>query len=427
MTTEYQHCCEILGLSTDAGPDEMKRAFFRLVRQHPPEKDPEQFQQIRHAYEVLKEGPPTMDQESFPEPQDPETRFWLSHAFRLLGEGDEKAAVACITEALKFEPNDPFLLLNLAKMQLRAGNPRKAAKTAQKLAELKPDFAEAHALAAQGMLDGSWYKKALPEYRKAYELGWRELDFQVSYADTADANGYEEEADRLRRELLQNTRWDRENKEAAIYLYSRQVEHCRFNDEKTLSILREYEQFLRENKRLLKDLGIGTAAPLRYLMTIGRIMSQDVYLAVDAMMDTIGKQNPGDFEEELMRARFNLIMDRLEVEEEFPVILWQMLTASLFPDVDNEDTQIQRFALLDTILCMNCERETIRKQWERIREKYPLLYEKAKEPISVVFAENNEKQIEKLRKEYDRLNEIFDARKERWILSISLKRNRPTS
>jgi curved DNA-binding protein CbpA len=43
-----------LGLDRRAGPEEIKRAYFQLVRQYPPEQAPEKFQEIRAAYEVLR-------------------------------------------------------------------------------------------------------------------------------------------------------------------------------------------------------------------------------------------------------------------------------------------------------------------------------------------------------------------------------------
>ncbi len=44
---------EILGIGEDADEKAIKRAYFKLIRKHSPEKDPEQFQEIRAAYERL--------------------------------------------------------------------------------------------------------------------------------------------------------------------------------------------------------------------------------------------------------------------------------------------------------------------------------------------------------------------------------------
>lgn len=73
---------EVLSLQRDAGEAEIKRAYFQLVRQHPPERDPEGFKRIRSAYEKLKnsaqragtdlftieDGPAAMDHSSLHKP-----------------------------------------------------------------------------------------------------------------------------------------------------------------------------------------------------------------------------------------------------------------------------------------------------------------------------------------------------------------------
>jgi len=43
----------VLGLARGSSPREIKRAYFELVRQHPPEEDPGTFKLIRAAYEKL--------------------------------------------------------------------------------------------------------------------------------------------------------------------------------------------------------------------------------------------------------------------------------------------------------------------------------------------------------------------------------------
>ncbi|MBI1748504.1 MAG: J domain-containing protein [Acidobacteria bacterium] len=45
----------ILGVSRQATDKEIRQAYFSLVRQYPPEKDPVRFKEIRAAYESLKD------------------------------------------------------------------------------------------------------------------------------------------------------------------------------------------------------------------------------------------------------------------------------------------------------------------------------------------------------------------------------------
>ena len=45
---------KVLGLARNANQSEIKKAYFGLVRQYPPETEQERFQEIRAAYEILR-------------------------------------------------------------------------------------------------------------------------------------------------------------------------------------------------------------------------------------------------------------------------------------------------------------------------------------------------------------------------------------
>jgi curved DNA-binding protein CbpA len=45
---------KVLGLKRGASHEEIRRAYFRQVREHPPETDPEGFKALRAAYEQLR-------------------------------------------------------------------------------------------------------------------------------------------------------------------------------------------------------------------------------------------------------------------------------------------------------------------------------------------------------------------------------------
>ena len=46
---------EVLGIDRSATNEEIRRAYYRKVKQHPPEKDEEGFKRVRSAYEVLSD------------------------------------------------------------------------------------------------------------------------------------------------------------------------------------------------------------------------------------------------------------------------------------------------------------------------------------------------------------------------------------
>ena len=46
---------QVMGLASTATEPEIRRTYFKLVREHPPERDPDQFKRIRTAYEILRD------------------------------------------------------------------------------------------------------------------------------------------------------------------------------------------------------------------------------------------------------------------------------------------------------------------------------------------------------------------------------------
>ena len=67
-----QDAREVLGLSPDATAEQVRAAYLDKVRQHPPDRDPEQFERVRDAYGRLRD-PRSKVQEIFegPDPQTP--------------------------------------------------------------------------------------------------------------------------------------------------------------------------------------------------------------------------------------------------------------------------------------------------------------------------------------------------------------------
>lgn len=45
----------ILGISLDAGEEEIRAAYLHKVKEHPPDRSPEEFEKIRDAWETLRD------------------------------------------------------------------------------------------------------------------------------------------------------------------------------------------------------------------------------------------------------------------------------------------------------------------------------------------------------------------------------------
>ncbi len=59
---------EILGVPENDEDERIKQAYLRKVKQFPPEKSPERFQQIREAYEAIKDARSRIQYQLFHQP-----------------------------------------------------------------------------------------------------------------------------------------------------------------------------------------------------------------------------------------------------------------------------------------------------------------------------------------------------------------------
>ena len=55
MSVSTSNAHQILEVKPDATADELRKAYLSLVRQHPPDRDPEKFREIHAAYQMLND------------------------------------------------------------------------------------------------------------------------------------------------------------------------------------------------------------------------------------------------------------------------------------------------------------------------------------------------------------------------------------
>lgn len=88
----------VLGLKRGAGHDEIRHAYFRQVREHPPETDPEGFKILRAAYEQLRSAEQRAETDLYlllaPPPWEPPRRRQASFDLSLPRQGVLAAARA---------------------------------------------------------------------------------------------------------------------------------------------------------------------------------------------------------------------------------------------------------------------------------------------------------------------------------------------
>ena len=188
---------EILGMKPGASNEEIKKAYFTLVRKHPPQTDPEGFKKIRGAYERLCNGPEEIDLDDYkyPLPSDGFAKYLEStiDLYRSLGYSEEalkqsKSALDCFPESIGFH----FLC---AVCALENENYGIAAKNAEWLLGKDPTNRYFLFIHAKACYLRGWKKKAASAFETAYNLNVRSFDFETDYASfLCDQEQYQEAA-----------------------------------------------------------------------------------------------------------------------------------------------------------------------------------------------------------------------------------------
>jgi len=129
-----------LELSPDASPEEIRRAYYQMVRKHPPEKDPERFQLIRQAYETLSDDKARREYDALQEHGDEITGLY-NQAVHLMEQGHWETAAARLKHVLVLSPGNQSALNSLGVCLLHAEKFQKANEVYRDLVREHPDVA----------------------------------------------------------------------------------------------------------------------------------------------------------------------------------------------------------------------------------------------------------------------------------------------
>jgi len=144
--TDSQSHYDVLGVSEDASQDDIKSAFFELVREHPPEQDPDAYQQLREAYDVLSDPVSRREYDTMAQHGD-EIEALQEEAEALLNQDPPatKTAIKKLKRATVLGPDISLLRNMLGNAYLMDGQPEEALTQFDEAVDLNPDN-EAHHL-----------------------------------------------------------------------------------------------------------------------------------------------------------------------------------------------------------------------------------------------------------------------------------------
>lgn len=169
MTASDSHY-DTLDVSEDASQDEIKEAFFSLVREHPPEQDPDAYQRLREAYDVLSDPVSRREYDTMAQHGD-EIESLQEEAEALLNQEqpDTQTAIKKLKRAAVLGPDIGLLRNMLGRAYFLDERPTKALAQFDKAIDLNPDNDAHHLNRGYALRELERFREAEAAFRTVWD------------------------------------------------------------------------------------------------------------------------------------------------------------------------------------------------------------------------------------------------------------------
>lgn len=404
---------EVLGVSADADQKEIKKAYFKLVRQFSPEKDPERFQEIRGAYERLQQAENQEKEEGLlldmEMPGEPFARSMMKQIDMLERQGDYEGAAATAREAVsRFGEYEAFLY-ELGRSQLYSGHSGSAAKNFEKLVKRYPDKVEYKRKLAIAYFERGYGNKAFAAFEAAYAAGARDTDFVLQFSLCCRDRGEEERGIEILMEMVSGYEPSSgENIQDYLEAYTGMffLDHFAPSEDHG-KILASYENFLKTAWRKLKEYNDTILEITAFLvMSFHR---PDCLPVLEEILTLTKKILPEKmFPEEWKYISEMLLGKRIQVDKRLDQE-WNYCFELYSESSHTDDQSIARFAKLEAKLLLLERKDELAPQFGIIQAEYGEFYEWLKEFRELLQQSNLPYLMDKMRKEYAAMARNIDG------------------
>jgi tetratricopeptide (TPR) repeat protein len=352
---------EVLGINKTADSNRIKRAYFNLVRKYQPDRFPEEFKELRAAYETLSDDKKRAEYDNIgalPEAVAPLFRQAQGESRR----GRYDIAAEIYGAILKIFPKLTTVKEEYARSFLAQHKPGKAMEVWESLCQEAPENGYYAYECGQCYLNRGWNKKALDMFWCAVELDrgkskyWEALGH--CYMVGKDLNGAIE-ANRLALEAT----GDR----AAIPLYTAAVLYRSAAGEKNCeTYLKKMVRLMREGRAV--EPGEKETAFCNVILCSYDLNRVHYYPYLKQMADLL-PHVAEEYRDQLDELKCGFEIDGLEARG-FSDVFTDLLMMKNVGDTSKE-AQRERLAMEYYILK---EKDTINPQLQRLKKEYPDLY-----------------------------------------------------
>ena len=406
---------EILGIQEDADEKKIKRAYFKLIREYSPEKNPERFQEIRAAYERLleeKDKPKHDFQLEFPE-DDSFALSMFDQIQQLLEEGDYAKALLTAQEGIKYYQEAECFLYMYARCCMLEGKNGKGVKAYEKLVERFPDKLFYKSELAKAYHIRGYQRKAYAMFQTAYKEGEREIDFLNLYSHCCyDREKYQESVQILQ-ELVDSVPAEKTNQMILELLeaYTGLFMNCMAEPYPVEDVAEKCCLFLEQIEDQLEGYEEQIVSVLLFVRLVAsRNHGKKLKRLVDKLKELVSEVLPDNMPTEMLDVFQMMEDDRFSELMKLTVKAFMLLDDTAFPR-DSFD-EYACFMQMDAFLCQLEAWPKQRKELDLLKEEYPDLYECGIDVWDMVrrcIGENRQYMIEDVLAEYLRMEAKFQC------------------
>jgi curved DNA-binding protein CbpA len=366
---------EILGITKTAGNEEIKRAYFTQVRKYQPDRFPEEFKEIRTAYEILSDGQKRAEYDIIGNlPQSVAPLFHEAQEQDYFGRHTRAAELYQMI--LKKHPELDAVRERYAQSLSENDKNGKASEVWQELCRRHPDNPRYARELGKAYLERGWNKKAVAETRRALGLDRSSLEawallVSCTGVGTKNKPAMQAEMKSVCQEALEAIKIIKTGEWEKMYIYTYAfILTCLKEKDKAREYLREIIRITREGGRKGQEEG------LHAIQEIVRIIPGDVlanfYPELREGAALFSKADEDSLLQEIDEIKLDFDIERLG-EKGFPDVFYDLFVLlTCDPDFESDEDEIE-LTVMEFIIIEN--KSTYDSYLRRLRTEFPDLYD----------------------------------------------------
>lgn len=251
MSTYY----EILEIDNNVSKEDIKKAYFKVMRKHPLEHQRQKLIQVRIAYEVLSNERTRKEYDNINSmPQDAKIKF--NNINDLISGGRYKNAIFKLKELSEIYPEITIMKTLLGIAYLQNKNTGSATNIFEELVSKDENNSSFNGNLAYAYLLRGWQKKAIKQYKKAISLDIDNIFLTIGLSEAYLKDGNKNKAKGILKDLLKREEVRGINEfllEINIRLLILEIKNGDVNCIK--NILDEIEAVVLENENVKDNIG----------------------------------------------------------------------------------------------------------------------------------------------------------------------------